>query len=128
MMWTKSTFSGGGGSNCVEVCWQTSSYSSGGDCVEVGWEKSSHSLTNRTCVEVGFAASASCAGGECVEVGWQASTQCTSGGCVEAAHLAGKTVLIRDSKDPTGPWLSVDAGAWHAFLDAVSDGYYDPAP
>jgi len=37
--WRTSTYSGGNGSNCVEVgTWRTSTYSgsNGGDCVEVG--------------------------------------------------------------------------------------------
>lgn len=93
------------------MTWTKSTFSGGGDCLEVSWAKSTYSTS-----------------GECVEVGWEASSYCNGGTCVEAARLAGKTVLIRDSKDPDGPWLSVDSDAWHAFLDAVSDGQYDPAP
>lgn len=35
--WRKSSYSGGGGGNCVEVAWRKSSYSngSGGACIEV---------------------------------------------------------------------------------------------
>jgi hypothetical protein len=37
-VWRKSSYSGGGGGNCVEVAWRTSSYSGGnGGCVEVAW-------------------------------------------------------------------------------------------
>ncbi|TDQ00963.1 uncharacterized protein DUF397 [Labedaea rhizosphaerae] len=37
--WRKSSYSGGGGGNCVEVAWRKSSYSNGGgsDCVEVAF-------------------------------------------------------------------------------------------
>ncbi|QRN81759.1 MAG: DUF397 domain-containing protein, partial [Nocardiopsis sp. BM-2018] len=37
MGWRKSSYSGGGGGNCVEVGWHKSSYSgsAGGNCVEV---------------------------------------------------------------------------------------------
>ncbi|MET9778514.1 DUF397 domain-containing protein [Streptomyces sp. NPDC006367] len=35
--------------------------------------------------------------------------------CVEAAFVP-SGVLIRDSKHPEGPCLSVSAGAWHRFL------------
>nr|WP_017579047.1 DUF397 domain-containing protein [Nocardiopsis valliformis] len=37
MGWRKSSYSGGGGGNCVEIGWHKSSYSGsgGGNCVEV---------------------------------------------------------------------------------------------
>src|SRR5689334_7687385 len=53
--WRKSSYSGGGGSSCVEVAWRKSSFSGGGgsDCVEVAWRKSSYSQGGGTaCVEV----------------------------------------------------------------------------
>jgi hypothetical protein len=37
------------------------------------------------------------------------------GQCVEAA-ITDLAVHIRDSKDPSGPWLKVDPAAWSSFL------------
>lgn len=36
--------------------------------------------------------------------------------CVEVAFLADGGVGIRDSKNPAGPALLVDAGSWRAFI------------
>jgi Domain of unknown function (DUF397) len=53
---------------------------------------------------------------------WRKSSYSSdSANCVEAAALA-DTVLLRDSKDPTGPVLTFGADAWAAFLAAVQDG------
>jgi hypothetical protein len=38
-----------------------------------------------------------------------------NGGCVEVA-TAPDAVLVRDSKDGTGPALTVPSSTWHAFL------------
>jgi Domain of unknown function (DUF397) len=92
LAWFKSSYSDGGGGDCVEVAleWRTSTYSSGagGQCVEVAadWRKSTHS---------GSAGG----GGECVEVA----------NCPRAVH-------VRDSKNPDGPSLTFSAPAWTAFL------------
>ncbi|GAA2457561.1 DUF397 domain-containing protein [Streptomyces pulveraceus] len=94
--WFKSSYSGGGGSNCIEIAyeWRKSSYSSGagGECVEVAahWHKSSHSSGE---------------GGECVEVA----------SCAAAVH-------IRDSKNVQGPQLDVAPGAWAAFVSYAQQG------
>ncbi|GGS20242.1 DUF397 domain-containing protein [Streptomyces griseoviridis] len=77
--------------------WRKSSYSgpNGGDCVEctVGggatWRASSFSGST---------------GGECVEV----SDNCPTG-----------FVPVRDSKTPSGPVVTVGAGAWRAFIDGL---------
>lgn len=59
-------------------------------------------------------------GGACVEVGWRTSSYSAShGGCVEVASTP-DTVLVRDSKDRTGPALTVPAPSWQAFLRTVS--------
>jgi Domain of unknown function (DUF397) len=42
-----------------------------------------------------------------------------NGGCVEVAPVPG-AVLVRDSKDRTGPALAVPATAWRAFLGTVT--------
>ncbi|MCX4907587.1 DUF397 domain-containing protein [Streptomyces sp. NBC_00878] len=90
LRWFKSSYSDGGGGNCLEVAydWRKSSYSDdgGGNCVEVAaaWRKSSYSDSG---------------GGNCVEVA----------ACPHTIH-------IRDSKNPDLPHLTVDAPAWSAFL------------
>ena len=47
--------------------------------------------------------------------------------CVEIAALPDGGAAIRDSKDPTGPQLRVDAEAWTAFLTAAKAGEFDPS-
>jgi Domain of unknown function (DUF397) len=95
--WRKSSYSGTGGSSCVEVAWQKSSYSGGegSDCVEVAWQKSSYSGTG---------------GSDCVEVAWQ-SRQSAS---------VNVDVLLRDSKNPAGPVLTIPALSWQRLLPAIS--------
>ncbi|MGH3687498.1 MAG: DUF397 domain-containing protein [Pseudonocardiaceae bacterium] len=64
------------------------------------WHTSSYSGTN----------------GNCVEIGWHTSSYSgTNGGCVEVAPASG-AVLVRDSKDRTGPAITIPTTAWHAFL------------
>lgn len=87
----------------MELCgltWRKASYSTSGSttqCVEVGvWRKASYSTSGNTtqCVEVG--------------VGREA-------GCTGAARGGPGIVAVRDSKDPSGPVLTVKAGGWQAF-------------
>ncbi|GIL30064.1 DUF397 domain-containing protein [Actinocatenispora comari] len=54
---------------------------------------------------------------------WQKSSRSgTSGGnCVEVAMQA-DTCYVRDSKNPGGGVLRVDAVQWTAFLDVVRNG------
>jgi hypothetical protein len=64
------------------------------------WQKSSYSAVN----------------GDCVEVGWRTSSYCAANGdCVQVAP-APESTLVRDSKDPEGPALTVPTPAWQAFL------------
>ena len=59
-------------------------------------------------------------GDACVEVGWRTSSHSPNGGaCVEVAP-APQGVLIRDSKDRTGPALAVPHPAWRAFLTTLT--------
>ena len=63
-------------------------------------------------------------GGECLEIAfdWLKSSYSDSGGadCVEVAyetpHGPVADIRVRDSKNPTGPILTVSAGAWTTFL------------
>ncbi|MEU1949410.1 DUF397 domain-containing protein [Streptomyces sp. NPDC059474] len=96
LKWFKSSYSGGGGGDCVEVAftqldWSKSSYSGGG---------------GDNCVEVAF-----------TEPGWAKSSYSGSGGgnCVEVA-IRTKAVHIRDSKDTERTPLTVSPEAWAAFI------------
>jgi hypothetical protein len=101
--------------------WRKSSYSSdtGGECVEVAaaqWRKSSHSGSS---------------GGDCVEVAdavWHKSSHSghSGGECVEVAGLA-RVIAMRDSKDPSGPTLVVEAAGWQALLRGIKAGEYETA-
>ncbi len=42
-----------------------------------------------------------------------------NGACVQVAP-APETVLVRDSKNPEGPALTVPTPAWHAFLATLT--------
>lgn len=96
LAWFKSSYSGGGGGNCIEVAvsWRKSSYSNseGSACVEVAvsWRKSSYSSSG---------------GGDCVEVAT----------CPDTVH-------VRDSKDPDGPHLTFTAATWAAFIGFAAAG------
>ncbi|MFD6334441.1 DUF397 domain-containing protein [Streptomyces niveus] len=43
------------------------------------------------------------------------------GACVEGAHLPGRTMAVRDSKNP-GPAFILTDGAWNTFVHALADG------
>ncbi|MGH3718075.1 MAG: DUF397 domain-containing protein [Pseudonocardiaceae bacterium] len=56
----------------------------------------------------------------CVEVGRRTSSySSTNGACVEVAP-APEGVLVRDSKNPTGPALAFPTPAWHTFLTTLT--------
>ncbi|MET9860638.1 DUF397 domain-containing protein [Streptomyces smyrnaeus] len=44
------------------------------------------------------------------------------GACVEGARLGGGVMAVRDSKQPEGPALAVQAAAWTAFAEGLKDG------
>ncbi|MGW1910662.1 DUF397 domain-containing protein [Streptomyces sp. NPDC002076] len=54
---------------------------------------------------------------------WFTSTYSGGSGteCVECARMT-ESILIRDSKDRSGPVLSVSGQAWHAFTGALRRG------
>ncbi|MGH3719223.1 MAG: DUF397 domain-containing protein [Pseudonocardiaceae bacterium] len=67
------------------------------------WRTSSYSGTN----------------GGCVEVGWRTSSHSgTNFACVEVAP-GPDAVLIRDSKNRTGPALSLPPTTWQTFLTTL---------
>ncbi|MEV4237919.1 MULTISPECIES: DUF397 domain-containing protein [unclassified Nocardia] len=56
---------------------------------------------------------------------WFKSTRSGAGkDCVEVAFLAGGRVGVRDSKNPGGPALVFDTGAWDAFTAGVAGGEF----
>jgi hypothetical protein len=67
----------------------------------LSWQKSSYS--NGT-------------GGACVEVAWRKSSYSNGGGgaCVEVAFA--EVVAVRDSKNASGPMITVTPAAWRAFV------------
>jgi hypothetical protein len=58
---------------------------------------------------------------------WRKSRMSTTSDCVEVA-FAGSTVLLRDSKDPSGPVLAFTPREWAAFLAGVRHGEFDLRP
>jgi hypothetical protein len=46
---------------------------------------------------------------------WKKSTASGSGGCINVARIGG-VILVRDSKDPSGPTLSFSSAEWREFL------------
>jgi len=58
---------------------------------------------------------------------WRKSTASDSGSCVEVA-LTERGVLVRNSRDPSGPMLTFSRPEWAAFLVGVQNGEFDPDP
>ncbi len=59
------------------------------------------------------------------ELQWKKSSRSGSyGQCVEVAFATNR-VFVRDSKDPDGGRLEMDARSWAAFLSAVRAGEFD---
>jgi hypothetical protein len=75
-----------------------------------GWTKSSYSTND---------------GPECVEVAWTKSSYSSndSPNCVEVA-TSPEAILVRDSKDPEGPHLTLTPEAWTTFV-AFASGHTD---
>ncbi|MFE7759044.1 DUF397 domain-containing protein [Streptomyces sp. NPDC057429] len=84
-----------------------SAHTTGPAVPESAWFKSSYSSGD---------------GGECVEVAWRKSSYSSGEGgkCVEFAAAA-THVHIRDSKQVSGPMLTVGPDAWAGFVGLVAD-------
>lgn len=95
-------------------------------CVEV-WHKASRCVSS-DCVEVAFRKASRSVGGNCVEVAFvKASASAGNGACVEVGRCNCDTpeVLVRDSKHPDGPRLSVTPAAFTTFLAGIRAGEFD---
>jgi Domain of unknown function (DUF397) len=73
------------------------------------------------------ASSSQAGSGNCVEIGvWhKASRSANNGSCVEVAGNQPSGVLVRDSKDPDGPRITLSPAAWQGFVTAVKDSSLD---
>jgi hypothetical protein len=67
-------------------------------------------------------------GMNCVEIAtvWRKSSRSGNGGldCVEVARQA-HAVAVRDSKNPNGPKLTLNATAWQTLTRRIKAGRYD---
>jgi hypothetical protein len=61
-----------------------------------------------------------------VQPSWRKSTFSESGACVEVAFVA-QGILVRQSRDPSGPALTFTHAEWLAFLAGVRNDEFDPA-
>lgn len=68
-------------------------------------------------------------GQECVEAAavWRKSSHSegSEGQCVEVAALPDRFIVLRDSKAPDGPRLSITPTAWASFLGDIKSGSLD---
>lgn len=58
---------------------------------------------------------------------WRKATRSggEGGDCVEVAQQSTGGRLVRDSKDPLGPWLRLTESGWSSFRQAVQAGQFD---
>jgi hypothetical protein len=63
---------------------------------------------------------------EHLDDGWFKSSHSGNGGndCVEV-KMTGDGVLVRNSRDRSGPVLAFTPGEWHAFVAGAHDGEFD---
>lgn len=61
------------------------------------------------------------------DVIWRKSKRSNGSGgdCVQVADLPGGTCAVRDSKQPTGPALTVTVAEWSAFTAGLRAGEFD---
>ncbi|MEU2853867.1 DUF397 domain-containing protein [Streptomyces syringium] len=58
-------------------------------------------------------------------VTWRRSSHCgTQGECIEVADGVSGLTPVRDSKNPHGPTLLFEAGAWSAFITGLKAGSF----
>jgi hypothetical protein len=106
------------------------------DATELVWRKSTYSGSGDQCVEVAVRSNARRSLRHSNQDGsrfqWRKSTRSANGSeCVEAALVGNDSkegvqapsVLLRDSKNPSGPILSVTSVQWRAFIGGVKEGW-----
>ncbi|MFI0373609.1 DUF397 domain-containing protein [Actinomadura sp. 1N219] len=95
----------------------------------ITWRKSSHSgggnVGGQDCVEVADLTP------DLPTTQWLKSSHSGGGGaggqdCVEVADLT-PVIAVRDSKDPDGTKLALDATAWRALAHQIKNGHHDLA-
>ncbi|MBV9381742.1 MAG: DUF397 domain-containing protein [Streptosporangiaceae bacterium] len=60
------------------------------------------------------------------ETSWKKSSySAANGNCIEVAHLANRSIGVRDSKNASIPPLSFTATGWQVFVGAVKRGQLD---
>jgi len=55
---------------------------------------------------------------------WRKSTASASTNCVEVSAL-GNSILVRNTKDRSGPTVAFTTEEWNAFIIGVRDGEFD---
>lgn len=60
------------------------------------------------------------------DTGWRKSSRSSSGNCVEIKE-DGDRVLMRDSKDPSGPVLAFDRDVFRAFIADLKESRHEEA-
>jgi predicted secreted Zn-dependent protease len=55
------------------------------------------------------------------ELTWRKSSQSAEQNCVIVA-ISNNAVLVRDSKDPDGPFLALTPEQWNAFIERMKQG------
>ena len=58
------------------------------------------------------------------DISWRTATKSAAGNCVQVARH-GSTIMIADSKNPDGPFLSYTLPEFDAFLDGAKKGEFD---
>jgi hypothetical protein len=61
---------------------------------------------------------------EHASISWRKSTASSETGCAEVAFV-GESVLMRHSRDPSGPVLSFSLSEWAAFVVGMRSGEFD---
>ena len=59
------------------------------------------------------------------DLAWRKTIRSGITNCVEIAQETGGGVAIRDSKDPSGPFLRYTAQEWAVFAEGVKAGEFD---
>ena len=58
------------------------------------------------------------------ELSWRIARQCNGGNCVRIAP-SGDMVIIGDSKNPDGPFLTYSRAEWRTFAEGIRQGDFD---